>query len=541
MSNVIKQLRSLCKTGCYLFLFLGFLSGCGGGGGTPSSIVPPPSSQPQQTGPDPLYGDQWHLYNSAQFAGLLVGEDIHVEPVWNDGIKGRGMLLVVVDDALEIGHEDLSANIAFRMSWDYRQRDFDPTPVSSDSSHGTQVAGIAAARDLNSVGGRGVAPGVSLAGYNLLWNGGINSAEIHDAMTRNVAEVAISNNSWGYGASGDGTTEHPGDNLWQEGVAYGVTYGRGGKGTIYVWAAGNGGEFGVDNSNYNYLTNNRHVIAVCAVDGDGVKTVYSEKGANLWLCAPGGYSNGLTTTDLMGTRGDNTAGVLHDYTNRNYTKLFAGTSAATPIVSGVVALMLEANPNLGWRDVRLILAESARKNDASDSDWRVTTPASGEPQYNINHKYGFGVVDAAAAVARAKRWGSNVGGQLQREFPVAVADSIPDGGTAGLQQTVTVAAANNLIIEYVEIDVNLVHGDPGELSIVLTAPSGTQSVLAEAHRCTTFTNTCPTTNYSPWTFGSSRHLGEAAQGSWRLNVVDQRANNMGSLISWNLRIYGRQR
>ena len=541
MNNVIKQLRSLCKARSYLSILLGVASGCGGGGDTPLPIVPPTPSQPLQTGPDPFYGDQWHLYNSSQFSGLLVGEDIDVEPVWSDGIKGRGMLLVVVDDGLEMGHEDLSANIAPRKSWDYQQSDFDPTPVLPESAHGTQVAGIAAARDLNGVGGRGVAPAVSLAGYNLLWNGGVNSTEIHDAMTRNAVEVAISNNSWGHGAGGDGTTEHPGDNLWQEGVAYGVANGRGGKGTIYVWAAGNGGEFGVDNSNYDYLTNNRHVMAVCAVDGDGVKTYYSEQGANLWLCAPGGYRNGLTTTDLMGARGDNTVGVLHDYTNRNYTKLFAGTSAATPIVSGVVALMLEANPNLGWRDVRLILAESARKNDACDSDWRVTTPASGEPQYNINHKYGFGVVDAAAAVARAKRWGSNVGVQLQREFPVTMAISIPDGDTTGLQQAVTVAAANNLIIEYVELDVNLVHGDPGELSIVLTAPSGTQSVLAEVHRCTTFTNTCPTTNYSPWTFGSSRHLGEASQGSWRLKVVDQQANNEGSLISWTLRIYGRQR
>lgn len=525
-------------------LLTSVLSGCGGGGSpAPLSAAPisTPTPAPVPAAPDPLYGDQWHLRNSGQSVGLLVAEDINVEPVWDDGIKGNGLLLVVVDDGLELAHEDLAANIAPGKSWDYQQSDADPTPPSTNS-HGTQVAGIAAARDLNGLGGRGVAPRVSLAGYNLLWRvKGASTSEIYDAMTRNVAEVAVSNNSWGFDSDGSGVTEQPEDNLWREAVAYGVANGRGGRGAVYVWAGGNGGEAGVDNSNYDSLANNRNVLAVCAVDGNGVKTPYSEEGANLWLCAPGGYVNGLTTTDLMGARGDNFFGVTGDYSNRNYTRQFAGTSAATPIVSGVVALMLAANPNLGWRDVRLILAETARKNDASDSDWRVTAPASGQPQYHINHKYGFGVVDAAAAVTKARRWNSNVGAQLQREFPVAMATSIPDGDAAGLVQAVTVAAANDLIIEYVEVDVNLVHGDPGELSMVLTAPSGTQSVLAEQHRCATLTNTCPTTNYSPWTFGSSRHLGEAAVGSWTLKLVDDSNNNIGSLISWRLRIYGRQR
>ncbi len=530
--------------GAFLLAFV--LGGCGGGD-SPAPLlsvapipIPPPAPAPVAL--DPLYSDQWHLRNSGQAVGLLVAEDINVEPVWDDGIKGSGLLLVVVDDGLELGHEDLAANIAPGKSWDYQQGDVDPTPSPlSKDSHGTQVAGIAAARDLNGLGGRGVAPRVSLAGYNLLWgNAGISTTDLHDAMTRNVAEVAVSNNSWGFDLDGTGLTELPESNLWREGVADGVAIGRGGKGTVYVWAGGNGGEFGVDNSNYDSLANNRNVMAVCAVDGDGVKTPYSEEGANLWLCAPGGYANGLTTTDLMGTRGDNSFGAGGNYSNRNYTKRFIGTSAATPIVSGVVALMLAANPNLGWRDVRLILAETARKNDASDSDWRVTAPTSGQPQYHINHKYGFGVVNAAAAVARAKHWNSNVGAQLQREFPVAMAASIPDGDTAGLVQTVTADAAKDLIIEYVEVDVNVVHGDPGELSMVLTAPSGTQSVLAEQHTCTTLTKTCPTTNYSPWTFGSSRHLGEAAVGSWTLKLVDHAGNNIGSLISWSLRIYGRQ-
>lgn len=516
-------------------------AGCGGGGSNSSSTGS--TSPPPVTGADPLYSEQWHLRNSGQRPGLLVGEDVNVEPVWNGGIKGNGVLLVVVDDGLEIAHEDLVANVAPGKSWDYRQSDTDPTPpVFPTLAHGTHVAGLAAARDLNGVGGRGVAPHVSLAAYNLLWDtNGTTVTDFYDAMTRNVAEVAISSNSWGLGWD-TGETVQPLDTFWQEGVVYGVSHGRGGKGTIYVWAAGNGGENGIDNSNYDYMANNRHVMAVAAVDGNGAKTPYSEPGANLWLSAPGGYYNGLTTTDLTGARGDNFSGVSGDYTNRNYTKLFAGTSAAAPVVSGVAALLLEANPHLGWRDVRLILAETARKNDASDGGWDVTHPDSGQPQYHFNHKYGFGMVDAFAAVERAKRWNINVGVEQVGDFPSAniSAATIPDNDANGVVGTVTVPADPARVIEYVEVDVNIVHGDPGELKIVLIAPSGSQSILAEPHTCQTQTLTCPPDNYSPWTFGSSRHLGEAAAGEWRLKVVDAAPTNIGSLISWSLRIYGRQ-
>lgn len=513
------------------------LSGCGGGGGEPPVPAPAPAPVPAAAA-DPFYANQWHLDNSAQSARLVAGEDINVEPAWEAGIKGSGVLLVVVDDGLEIAHEDLAANVAAGKSWDYLDSDHDPTSVHY--SHGTQVAGLAAARDLNGVGGRGVAPRAALAGYNLLADAFVSSTRMSDAMTRNHDEVAVSSNSWGISTDGDGVTEAP-DTLWQDGVVYGTEYGRNGKGTVYVWAAGNGGEFGVDNSNYDFMANNRHVMAVCAVDGGGVKASYSEEGANLWLCAPGGEYNGLTTTDLTGIYGDNAPGAWGDYGNYNYTGRFAGTSAATPIVAGVVALLLEANPGLGWRDVRLILAETARKNDLDDTaGWSETKPALGQPQYHINHKYGFGVVDAAAAVERAKGW-TNVGSQtILDSAPSLPVAAIPDNDPAGVVQSVTVGAGAGMVIEYVEVEVSIVHGDPGDLEIVLTAPSGTQSILAQVHTCATLANACPVTNYSPWTFGSSRHLGEGSAGQWSLKVADKRANDLGSLTSWKLRIYGRQ-
>ena len=544
-----KKRSSQFLSGAFLLAALG---GCGGSEEGASVSVD-----------DPLYGDQWHLKNTAQFVGARSGEDINVEPVWEGvagngaSVKGSGVLVAVVDDGLQLAHEDLAANIAANKSWDYADRDTDPT--STLLNHGTNVAGLIAARDLNGVGVRGVAPHASLAGYNLLWTETPSTTNIFDAMTRNHVEVGVSNNSWGLAIDELGEAEPPSDSLWQLGIEEGISNGRDGKGIIYVWSAGNGGSDGQDNSNYDYQTNNRHVISVCAVDGWGKQADYSEPGANIWLCAPGGddvFVNGgwtrlgLPTTDLEGSAGGNpAAGLADDYTDQNYTRGFVGTSASAPIVSGVVALMLEANPSLGWRDVRLILAETARKNDVFDVDWSVTSPMFGQPEYNINHKYGFGVVDAAAAVSKAVGW-INVADQVIIEKTLSTAIDIPDNNSIGIQQSISLDAVadGDLIIEYVELDFSAVHQYSGDLEIILTAPSGTKSILAETHDCLYLDSfgilqvrrgTC-FYDYNPWTFASGRHLGEGSAGTWKLNVVDK-ANTgaYGQLQSWTLRIYGR--
>ncbi len=531
-------------------LLLG-LAGCGGG-----------SDEAGVQEIDPFYGDQWHLKNTAQFTGARSGEDINVESVWSGvvgssgSVKGRGVLVVVVDDGLQLAHEDLAANIALNKSWDYAEGDGNPT--STLLYHGTNVAGLIAARDLNGVGVRGVAPRASLAGYNLLWDENISTSNIYNALTRNQVEVDVSNNSWGMAIDKLGEAEPPTDSFWHDGIEAGIANGRDGKGIVYVWSAGNGGSHGEDNSNYDYQANNRHVISVCAVDGKGRQASYSEPGANIWLCAPGGdfvfVSGGSTklgppTTDLMGSAGANPNppdGLVGDYTDQSYTRDFVGTSASAPIVSGVVALMLEANPNLGWRDVRLILAETARKNDPNGLGWSVTTPTGSEPTYNINHKYGFGVVDAEAAVAKARSW-NNVGDQLFIEKTLSLSVAIPDNDINGVQQSITIDAVadGELIIEYVEVDFSSNHQYSGDLEIILTAPSGTQSVLAETHSCLSSVTSLPRFGtclygYTPWTFASGRHLGESATGSWTLQVADK--GNLGAngqLLSWTLRIYGR--
>jgi kexin len=300
----------------------------------------------------------------------------------------------------------------------------------------------------------------------------------------------------------------------------------------------------MDNSNYDGQTNYRGVMAVAAVDDQGKQSSYSESGANLWISSPGGEfcssTHAITTTDRTGDVGDNTAltAGTSDYANQNYTKCMNGTSAATPGVAGVAALVLAANPNLGWRDVRIILAQSARKNDPIDIGWQTNHAG-----YHFNHKYGFGVVDADAAVSAAKSYGTNVGPQVistlySSTFKTAL--QIPDGSTTGVSDTIAVANSGINSIEWVEITFSATHPMTGDLDVFLTnLTTGMVSQLAEHHSCagTSPQYSCSST-YFGWVFGSAAHLGEAADGVWKLTVKDYYTNDAGTFDSWKLQFYG---
>ena len=483
---------------------------------------------------DPLYEYQWHLDQS----NSSIGGDANVAPVWAQGVKGQGVVVAVVDDGLEINHEDLVANIEPGKSINYlsnERAEDDPTPLSgSGDYHGTAVAGVIAARDYNEVGGRGAAPRASLVGYNMLQRSTFSNAA--SAMLSNKDIVSVSNNSWSFAA--DDTGELVASNaLWRNAVLNG-TRARNGKGISYVFAAGNGGERNVDNSNYDGYVNNRYVLAICSVGNFGKKSSYSEKGANLWVCAPslGNAGRGITTTDLSGNEGLNPSPDSGDYSNKNYTYRFGGTSSSAPLVSGVIALMLEKNPELGWRDVRMILARSAVKNDPTDAGWTISP---GEYPYNINHKYGFGTVDAAAAVSMAEGWNILADEETFETLPSELNQIIPDRGNGQVIDHITVN--KNYSVEYVDVIVDIEHADIGDLAITLTSPMGTQSVLSETHDCQ---NECGIavqcqSAFDRWSFGVARHLEESSQGEWKLSVVDNRSGVRGEIKSWQLKIYGR--
>jgi subtilisin-like proprotein convertase family protein len=525
------------------------LAGCGGGGTTapPATTVSAGpgcelaytlTDSPVLTGADPFLDQQWHLRNVGQSGGTA-GEDLRARDAWPLS-RGAGVRVAVVDDAVEIVHADLTPNVVPGASRSYRAGNRGspwPLPcVAATDDHGTAVAGLVLARDDNLVGGAGVAPRASLVAFDALASGA--DGDIADALLRDGQDNAIYQNSWG---SPDDGVLHSTPPSYAAAIASGIAAGRGGRGSIYVFPGGNGGCFvresstgtcQSDNANFDGFVNRLGIIAVCAVDDQGRRPRYGEQGANLLVCAPSSTdANGnVTTTALRG-------GMRAD---------FSGTSASTPMVSGVVALMLAANPELTWRDVRLILAQSARRNDPADPGW---TPGPGG--LNHNHAYGFGVADARAAVALASGWRSVGGSAAMKTCTVssrAPGLPIPDatGAAAGAPVTdrATVAGCDIAQIEFVEVTLSAAHTYSGDLRVTLSSPAGQVSVLANSRICATFFGTnqaqqVPCGNYEGWTFGSARHMNEAANGAWTLAIADEQAGDVGTFDRWSLKLYGR--
>ena len=465
---------------------------------------------------DSLYGCQWHLNNRD-------GEDINVESVWAEGNKGEGINVAVVDDGMYYAHEDLRDNVNASLNHDYTGGGDIHHPLEH---HGTNVAGVIAARD-NDTGVRGVAPRATIYGYNYLSSS--TSLNVADAMARNREVTAVSNNS--YAPKGPGL--HHVGSFWELAVSVGVETGYDSRGVFYAFGGGNGHEEGA-NSNLNELANYHGVTAVCAVNDGDTRSYYSEMGANLWVCAP---SNGRSEH----------RGIVTTENYDRYMDDFGGTSSATPTVSGVAALMRNANPDLTWRDLKLILAASARKNDAGNSGWRDGARKYGSDsdtnRYYFNHEYGFGVVDAGAAVDLAKGWSglpplqsSTVeSGWLNTRIP----DARPNGETSTDLTRLTVDTGIEFT-EFVEVRAAFQHGSFRDLSINLVSPSGAVSRLVESFD--TFGDDDPSTGFVPlygtFRFGSARHLGEDPNGQWTLVFTDRIPIVEGTLESWSLTIYG---
>lgn len=482
---------------------------------------------------DPLFGDQWHLRNSGQVGpggeAARAGEDLNVGMAWNFA-TGTGVRIAVVDDGIDVSHEDL--DVVPGKSWDYRTNDYGD-PSSSESSHGTSCAGLAAAKGHNGIGVTGVAFRAQLVGYNLL--SATTGDYGADAVVKDLAENHVYTNS--YGAADSNGLMAASDLAWRDAIDTGIGTGRGGKGVVYTWAAGNGAP--EDRSDYDGSANYQGVLAIGSLNSQGLRSSYSEPGANLLVMAFGGEQcaqHTTTTTDVSGEAGSNNGTTSEDdYAGKpNYTRCMNGTSAATPEVAGVVALLLETNPNLGWRDVRAILAKTARKNDPGNADW-VDNGAG----LKVNHEYGFGVADASAAVAAARSW-QNLPAQKTATAQQTSGGAIADDGPA-LTSTLTLSGSGIGKLEFVDLVVDSDHPEVGDLEITLTSPAGTVSTVSVPRDCKDAQGevvACGASLQGGFRFGIVRLMDEPADGSWRLSLRDARAGSSGSLAGWSIKAYG---
>lgn len=524
---------------------------------------------------DPLARFAWHLRNTGQTSfsvgSAVSGEDMNVGEVWRLGYTGAGVRIAVVDSGLELAHEDLTDNVLGGQSRNYNTVTKaphlgNPTSSTTKGDHGTSVAGLIAAKGWNGKGGRGVASDAGIAGFNLI-SSSQDPAYLIDSVDGNFD---IFNQSFGpnknfYVAA---------DTDYEEALLAGVTSLRSGKGAVYVKAAGNAFNVGSASgiiisrpNNFDGYNTNPYSIVVGAMAANGKKTSYSSTGSALWISGLGGEDGidfpAMITTDqatcsvgyspLRASYNNFEAGLNALNSSCNYTSTFNGTSSATPTISGVVALMLQAKPSLGWRDVKHILAATATKVDANIARVQRTIDATGyvyeEPWttnaagYPFHNWYGFGRADAQNAVKLALTYSPATSAFVETKDvsnpaipPVWLFDSgtlteaIPDNSSTGVSNLLNVTS--NLIVEAVQIRVSITHAYAGDLAIELTSPSGTKSIVVNGW------NASSASNYSDVTLLTNAFYGESSTGNWTIKVLDLRAVDSGTLTNWKINIAG---
>lgn len=472
---------------------------------------------PTPTFADPRLAGQWHLHNTGQISGVS-GEDANIFAAWRDGFSGRSIVIGIVDEGVDPQHEDLTVNFRSDLSFNFVNNNNQPAPQSFGETHGNAVAAIAAASQ-NGVGGVGVAYNARIASLRALDDRDnlsfVTNATMAGIFNHRNQDIHIYNNSWGYRPSSNfnlvGFVNTTAQALFQNALATGAREGRGGLGAIYIWSAGNSNLSG-DDVNLDQIVNSPYTIAVGAVGDSGRHAPYSNRGAALHLVAPSSGNNAGVSTALRFLNG-----------HSSYRKDFGGTSAAAPIVAGVVALMLEANPQLTWRDVQHILLLTAVEVDPEHRDWARN--AAGR---HINHSYGFGRVDAGAAVRLARRWAHVQ--PAEEAFAVAADLSLAIPQSPALSLSSRLFLESDLQLEHVQLSLTLSAGSNWDnLDIRLLSPSGTESILLRPF------NSVNNPSGNSWMFSTLRKWGESSAGEWTLVLRNSDGTAApGTLREWAL-------
>ncbi|XP_032873196.1 neuroendocrine convertase 1 [Amblyraja radiata] len=471
---------------------------------------------------DPMWNQQWYLQDT-RTSSSLPKLDLHVIPVWKKGITGKGIVLTVLDDGLEWNHTDIQANYDPEASYDFNDNDPDPFPrydPTNENKHGTRCAGEIAMQANNKKCGVGVAYNSKVGGIRML-DGIVTDAIEATSIGFNPQHVDIYSASWGPNDDGK-TVEGPG-RLAQKAFEYGIQKGRGGKGSVFVWASGNGGRQG-DNCDCDGYTDSIYTVSISSASQQGLSPWYAEKCSSTLATA---YSSGDYTDQRI------TSADLHN----DCTETHTGTSASAPLAAGIIALALEQNPNLTWRELQhLIVWTSEYDPLANNLGWKKNGAG-----LMVNSRFGFGLLNAKALVdmAEPKTWKGipdkkqcivrdntfesrplKAGGEITVEIPTKACEGQANHITA---------------LEHVQLEATIEYTRRGDLHITLTSPAGTNTVLlAERER-----DSSPN-GFKSWAFMSVHTWGEEPVGTWVLSITDVsgRWENQGKIINWKLILHG---
>ncbi|XP_022262989.2 proprotein convertase subtilisin/kexin type 4 isoform X2 [Canis lupus familiaris] len=471
---------------------------------------------------DPWFPKQWYMNNKVQ-------PDLNILQVWSQGLSGQGVVVSVLDDGIEKDHPDLWANYDPLASYDFNDYDPDPQPrytPSDENRHGTRCAGEVAAMANNGFCGTGVAYNARIGGVRML-DGTITDVIEAQSLSLQPQHIHIYSASWG--PEDDGRTVDGPGILTREAFRRGVTKGRGGLGTLFVWASGNGG-LHYDNCNCDGYTNSIHTLSVGSTTQNGRVPWYSEACASTLTTT---YSSGVATDPQIVT-----TDLHHQCTDKH-----TGTSASAPLAAGMIALALEANPFLTWRDMQHLVVRASRPAQLQAEDWRTNGVGR-----QVSHHYGYGLLDARLLVDMARTW---LPTQPQQKCVVRIVHTpTPAGGAltphaapspilplTQVRKNVSACAGRaNYIrsLEHVQVQLSLSYSRRGDLEISLTSPMGTRSTLVAIRPLDVSGQ-----GYNNWIFMSTHFWDEDPRGLWTLGLENKGYYfNTGTLYRYTLLLYG---
>ncbi|KAA0713725.1 Proprotein convertase subtilisin/kexin type 5 [Triplophysa tibetana] len=470
---------------------------------------------------DAKWSSMWYIHCNDNIHNCQ--SDMNIVGAWKRGYTGKDVVVTILDDGIERNHPDLIQNYASPLVWFYQKNDND-NEASYDSVceelHGTRCAGEVAASANNSHCTVGIAYNAKIGGVRML-DGDVTDMVEAKSLSLHPQHIDIYSASWG--PDDDGKTVDGPASLARQAFENGIRLGRKGRGSIFVWASGNGGR-SRDHCSCDGYTNSIYTISISSTAESGSKPWYLEECAST-----------LTTTYSSGENYDRK--IITTDLRQRCTDSHTGTSASAPMAAGIIALALEANSFLTWRDVQHIVVKTSRAGHLSAPDWK--TNAAG---YNVSHLYGFGLMDAEAMVKEAERWKQvpsqhicveNADKQIRTIRPEHVVRSV-------YKATGCTDNANNHVIylEHVVVRITITHPRRGDLSINLTSPSGTKSQLL-ANRL--FDHSME--GFKNWEFMTTHCWGEKAAGDWILEIYDSPSQLRsqkapGKLKEWSLVLYG---
>ncbi|CRL05005.1 CLUMA_CG018231, isoform A [Clunio marinus] len=458
---------------------------------------------------DPKWPSMWYLNRGG-------GYDMNVIPAWKEGITGKGVVVTILDDGLETDHPDLERNYDPEASYDVNSHDADPMPhydLTDSNRHGTRCAGEVAATANNSLCSVGIAFNAKVGGVRML-DGDVTDAVEAASLGLKSQHIDIYSASWGPDDDGK-TVDGPGE-MATKAFIDGVTKGRGGKGNIFIWASGNGGRE-QDNCNCDGYTNSIWTLSISSATEFGDIPWYSEK-----------CSSTLATTYSSGQQ--NEKQVVTTDLHHMCTSSHTGTSASAPLAAGIAALVLEANPNLTWRDLQHIVVRTANPAYLGKSPTEWTTNGVGR---KVSHSFGYGLMDAAAMVRLARVW-ETVPEQQRCEIHSPHLDKpIPPRRNVTFTLKVDHCKGVNFL-EHVQARISLTTQRRGDIVIYLTSPSGTRTCLL-----TERIHDVSRSGFNDWPFMTVHQWGESPQGIWELEIHNKgRYMEFALIRGWTLVLYG---